>query len=91
MTEIDLDGKSEHDLLVITVTTLNGMNEKLNNVCREVDRHNIQLAILQTEHDARKNQPGCVSPSRKQSFTLAGAGAFVGGLITAVIAYFSNK
>jgi hypothetical protein len=97
MTEIDLNGKSERDLLVIIVVTVNAMTEKLNNVCHEYDRQNLQLAILQKEHDERKDNAGCASPptSRKKMFTTGGVGGIIGGaLATAVVMlweFFSRK
>jgi hypothetical protein len=88
MTEIDLNGKSDHDLLVITVTTLNAMTETLHIYCKEVDSHGLQLAVLQSEHNERKNQADCAKPpglSKKQSLTIGG----IGGLIGAALAAFT--
>jgi hypothetical protein len=98
MTEIDLTGKSDHDLLVITVTTLNMMDERLLTVCHQVDKHNIQLTKLQTEHDERKNQADCTMPpptSRKKLITSGGIGGAIGtiiaGVILAIWEYFQRK
>jgi hypothetical protein len=96
MTDIDLDGKSEHDLLIIVVTTLNNMTETLRTYCKVVDQHELKLAVLQSEHNERKNQTECKSPiSKKTVWTTGGISGFIGAvlatMITFLIEYFNRK
>ena len=55
---IEFDGKSDHDLMVEMVTTLNGFNEKLDNVCKLVDTVHVGWRILQSEHNQVMREGG---------------------------------
>jgi hypothetical protein len=92
MTGIELSEKSDHDLMVIAVTTINSMNEKLDGVCSEVKSQGKQLTILQTEHDERKDTV-CPSPhSHKKVLATSGSiGGVIGAAIVGIIDYFMRR
>jgi len=52
--EINYADKSDRDILIEVVTTINGVAAKVDAVCVEQTAQKQQLTILQTEHDGRK-------------------------------------
>ena len=47
MAQIDFEAKTDHDLLVITVQTCNGISEKLDALNGTVRANSIKLAVLE--------------------------------------------
>jgi len=95
MTDIDLSGLPDHDLLVVAVTKINAVDEKLESFCVRVETLQIAHARLQAEHDVRVAQSDCPvqapGVSRKTVATSAGLGGIVGAIITSVIDYFLRR
>ena len=92
MGEIEISGKSDHDLLVIAVTQINAANEKLDGVCTQVARHERQLTILQTEHNERKDF--CASPAQsnwREKAAMGGIGGVIGAAIASSVTWLINN
>jgi hypothetical protein len=87
---IDLKGMPDHDLLVVAVTTLNQMDNKLDTVCAKNDDQEKRLIIIETEHAERKNNGDCSTPIGTPKKTIA-LSAGVGAIIIAVIDYVLKR
>ena len=88
MPEIDLGDKTDRDLLVVVVTTLNGMSEKLTEFCKRVESIAVDHARLRSEHDFHISQcegpvlAGRDSTNKKVVAASAGAGGVIGAALT---------
>ena len=82
MTDIEIHNKTDRDLLVIAVTTINAVGEKLDMFCARVEKQGTQLDILQAEHRGRTAED-CSLPRRTSKW---GIGGVIAALITAILA-----
>jgi hypothetical protein len=91
MADIELGKMTDHDLLVVAVTKINGWDEKLDGVCLQVVQHEKQLTVLQTEHDERKDLPNCSTPIKDNRKHYVTGGIGITAIILAIIDYFLKR
>lgn len=89
MAEIEIGAKTDHDLLVIAVTTLNAVNGKLDTFCLRVEDQGHALEILQAEHRMRITQDSCAPPptSKKKLAASGSIGGIIGAALVVIIDY----
>ena len=86
-----LNSKTDHDLLVIAVTTINSMDDKLGTVCAQVNMHEQGLTALRAEHDMRMKEGSCpMTQGSKRGGVVAsgGLGGLIGAAAVAILNYF---
>jgi len=102
LAEIELDSKSDHDLLVILVTKMNvheemfhKWDERISNVCVLADRTHIALQVLQKEHEAIMESGGHEPSQRytRKQLVASGVGsasavAVLYGVVRAILAHY---
>jgi hypothetical protein len=99
MTTAEFGAMSERDIAIRTATKIEAIDEKLDKVCSRQDDHESRLKTIEIEHQERsgscgtnekipKNQPRKLDSTARLIIGIASAGAFVGGIIAAVIDYF---
>jgi hypothetical protein len=94
MAEIEIGQMSDHDLLVVAVTKINGLDIKISEFCSKVESQGHDLEILQAEHRLRTQQADCSAPkptSKKTISITAGIGSIIGAAVIAIVDHFISR
>ena len=86
MKDLEIQGKSDRDLLVTAVTMLNNQGDKLDEVCQVVVLNTNRLTTLETEHRLRTAvSPDCPIPQGKYTTKALFASAGISGPVTIIL------